>query len=56
MEEERYIGGRSVDVRHGWVSGGKKVPGISGKRKSKARRVSSWDSHHVGKTTDVLRR
>lgn len=46
-------------MRHGRVSGGKKVLGISGKKESKARElgelVPDTLSHHVGKTTGVLK-
>ena len=46
-------------MRHGRVSGGKKVLGISGKKDSKARElgelVPDTLSHHVGKTTGVLK-
>lgn len=56
--EDRDIRGKSVDVRHGRDSGGKKVLGISGKKESKARElgelVPGTLSHHVGKTTGVL--
>ena len=53
--EDRDIRGKSMDVRHGGVSVGKKVPGISGKKESKARElVPGTLSHHVGQTTGVL--
>ena len=55
MGEDRDIRGKSMDVRHGGVSVGKKVPGISGKKESKARElVPGTLSHHVGQTTGVL--
>lgn len=53
VEEAQTVGGPRY-IRHGWAPGGKKVPGMSRKRETKAKRVNSWDSHHVGKTRDVL--